>query len=116
MLLRNVRFVFVAVWCVVTVAWGSPRNPDNPPLGGASTYDPTGEAVWIQPWGVAGTWWPNQVFHEDMVMPGNQWGESRQEADKVVASGRNAMLGAVAWIDTFQEGLPKGPAGEGGNW
>ncbi|HOR24615.1 MAG TPA: hypothetical protein PKY36_04875 [Opitutaceae bacterium] len=115
MLLRNIRFVFVAVWCVASVAWGSPRNPDNPPLGGASTYDPTGEAVWIQPWGVAGTWWPNQVFHEDMVMPGNQWNESRQEADKVVASGRNAMLGAVAWIDTFQEGLPKGPAGEGGN-
>ncbi len=109
------NLLLVLTWsAVAALTWASPRDPDHPPLGGANTYDPVGTALSIQPWGAAGTWWPNQVFSEDMQFPGNSWMESQQEADKVVASGRYAMIGAVAWIDTYQEGLPKGPDGEGG--
>lgn len=81
---------------------------------GANTHDPTGTAVWVLPWGVANQWWPNKIFFEDFVIDPVSANESVQMADGVEAGGTVAMGGGVAWIDTYPEGLPKGPGGEGG--
>lgn len=70
------------------------------------------DEVWLHPYGDATVWWADALFWRDSEMMDHP--ESRAQADGVEASGRYAMIGAVAWLDTYLAGLPPGPDGTGG--
>ncbi len=88
-----------------TASAADTRNPDRPPVGGAYQWGRADE-VWIQPWGFAGHWWVDKLFWPDSDFGDYKHWQSQIEADKTEASGRYAVIGAVAWLDSFISGLP----------
>ena len=100
---------FLLFFLSIPCARGMNPSPDHPPVAAADVFN--------QPWGFAGQYWPDQVFYElSDFYASYHANESRQVADGAEAAGHTPILGAVAWMDTYLEGLPGGAALSDASW
>jgi hypothetical protein len=103
---RLVALAVLASLAACTASSGAPATPPPPPdpVPPAAGPDPDRPVfvserggVTSQPWGIAGGYWPEQLFWEDVQFVNDHWNDMVLAADGIEGGGLAPSLGVVGW-------------------